>query len=296
MGQATTYTSSKSWLPMASMEHDKGMRNIRIGVVNVMPEADKYYIQLIKVLPHRFFNISTVWIRLNSHQYRSTDKDIVKNNSVSFEEALDSNLDCIIVTGAPVEHLKFSQISYWAELKDILNYANNHITSTVGLCWGGLAISEILGITKIDFEEKLHGVYETTLLGYESNLLRNSDDSFLCPQSRWAGLSSHSMSEHVKSEDIIPVANIGTGETVIYKTENDRFVAHLGHPEYNPSTLVLEYERDSTNSPRQKPINVDLLNPINKWRLHRENFFSSWMETVCEKKQVAMGISQFRTS
>ena len=36
----------------------------------------------------------------------------------------------MIITGAPVELLEFEEVKYWAELTEIMDWANKNVTST----------------------------------------------------------------------------------------------------------------------------------------------------------------------
>ena len=57
-------------------------------------------------------------------------------------------LDGLILTGAPVEEMKYEDVHYWEEIVKILTYAKQNITSTFGICWGGLALAKMLDIEK----------------------------------------------------------------------------------------------------------------------------------------------------
>ena len=41
----------------------------------------------------------------------------------------------MIVTGAPVEKLAFEEVTYWAELKKLFDWAREHARSTFAVCW-----------------------------------------------------------------------------------------------------------------------------------------------------------------
>ena len=56
----------------------------------------------------------------------------------------------MIITGAPVELLEFEQVKYWEELTEIMEWANENVTSTLHICWGAqAALYYHYGISKV---------------------------------------------------------------------------------------------------------------------------------------------------
>jgi homoserine O-succinyltransferase len=74
-----------------------------------------------------------------------------------------------------------------------------------------------------------------------------------------------------------------TGYT-IFESADRRFLMHLGHPEYEPERLVFEYARDRQLglTDVDPPANMNLGQPLNTWRSHRNEFFSQWIKFVYE--------------
>lgn len=103
------------------------------------------------------------------------------------------------------------------------------------------------------------------------------DDEFYCPQSRHAGLPDEAM-ETASDEGRLKLLAYGAeaGYT-IFSTADDRFIAHTGHPEYNATRLADEAKRDEHNPAVLPPENFDFNNPLNRWRSHRNIFFTQWV-------------------
>jgi homoserine O-succinyltransferase len=72
-----------------------------------------------------------------------------------------------------------------------------------------------------------------------------------------------------------------TGYT-IFESTDQRYLMHLGHPEYEPERLVYEYQRDleAGRTDVEPPANVDVENPVNTWRSHRNEFYSQWLKFI----------------
>jgi homoserine O-succinyltransferase/O-acetyltransferase len=264
------------------------IRALRIGILNIMPQAETYEFSLLYPLGRSVLQIEPIWIRLESHKYASTDQSHLEKLYVTFEEAVErDHLDGLIVTGAPVEEIPFEQVTYWEEILRILRYAQRNIASTLGLCWGALALAKFLGIEKTVLPGKVFGVFETRNLNRDHRITGDMDDVFCCPQSRHSGIPDEVLERERNAGRINLLAHAkGTGY-IIFESADQRFLMHLGHLEYEPERLVEEYNRDMKlgRNDVDKPRNFDLDNPINTWRAHRNEFFSQWIKFVHESTQ-----------
>lgn len=261
------------------------IRALRVGILNIMPRAETYEFSLVHPLGRSVLQIEPVWIRLKTHEYRSTNMEHLDHVYIPFEEAIKSQkIDGLIITGAPVEDIPFEEVAYWDEILRILRYARNNIPSTLGICWGGLAIAKFLGIDKSIFEKKLFGVYKTDNLDRKHPITGDMDDVFWCPQSRHSGISDALMEKAAADGVVKLLAHSPDAGYTIMESTDRRFLMHLGHPEYEPERLVHEYNRDhDTGVPGvEKPVNLDLANPVNLWRGHRTEFFSQWIKYIHE--------------
>ena len=124
-----------SWIEPEQAER-QDIRPLRIGILNIMPLGKQYEFNLLHPLGLSVLQIEPIWIRLNSHAYKSWDQNHLDQLYVSWDEALSQGpLDGLIITGAPVEHLPFEQVSYWNELVQLIEEARSTCASTLGLCW-----------------------------------------------------------------------------------------------------------------------------------------------------------------
>lgn len=68
----------------------------------------------------------------------------------------------MIITGAPVETLPFTDVKYWAELQEILDFADENVTSTMFICWGAqAALYYYYGINKHLLDKNFSGCITT---------------------------------------------------------------------------------------------------------------------------------------
>ena len=258
-------------------------RPLRIAILNIMPEANTYEYNILFPIGRAIIQIEPVWIRLKTHTYKSTNKEHLDELYISFEEAVkDRGLDGLIITGAPVEEKSFKDVWFWEELSEILDYAKNNIASTLGICWGGLALANYIGIDKILFDKKLFGVYPLDNIDRTNRITGDLDDIFMSPQSRHAGISDKVLEAERDRGIINLLAHSRKTGYVIFETTDKSFIMHLGHPEYETDRLVNEYKRDleKGRSDVPLPLNLDIANPKNNWRGHSLEFFQQWVKDV----------------
>ena len=265
------------WIPPAQAKR-QDIRPLRIGILNIMPLGEKYEFNILHPLGLSVLQLEPIWIRLESHNYKSWEPKHVDDIYVTYEEAMrDQPLDGLILTGAPVETIDYEDVHYWEEIKTILSDARKNIPSTLGLCWAGFVMAYLEGVKKLNYDHKLFGVFELKNLAPDHPIMGELDDVFFCPQSRHAGMPDEAMEEASESGRLKLLAYGPEAGYSIFSTTDERFIAHTGHPEYNATRLAEEAKRDHGNPEVPAPVNFDFNNPLNRWRSHRNIFFAQWV-------------------
>lgn len=255
------------------------IRALRIGILNIMPEAQTYEFNLLQPLGRSILQIVPVWIKLESHNYSSSNPFHLERLYVSLDEALKQGpIDGFIVTGAPVETLEFEDVRYWDEIKEILVKSGKTIPSTLGICWGAMALGHILGLEKVNYDSKLFGVFETINLNRRHDITGGLDDVFWLPQSRHAGFSNESMEDFRDRGILNLLAYSEDAGYPIFESFDQRYIMNMGHFEYNAMRLVEEALRDRKRADVPPPQNLDLEKPLNRWRGQRNEFFAQWVK------------------
>jgi homoserine O-succinyltransferase len=258
-------------------------RPVRLGIVNIMPRAETYEPYLLAPLERSLVHVNVIWIRLRSHGYGSSDLERIERDYVDFERAIQHRpLDGLMVTGAPVEELRFHEVHYWNELSAILRASRTDVASTLGLCWGGMALAKQIGIDKYVYPKKLFGVFPHRNLVPGHPLLGGGDDVFWCAQSRHSGVRDDDIEAAEKANLLVPLAHGAAAGHTIFESSGGRYVMHLGHPEYEAERIAEEWERDRAQgrSDVEAPRSFDLAAPVNVWRSHRNDFFSQWLRRI----------------
>ena len=272
-------------IPEACAEK-QDIRPLRIGILNIMPEAENYEYNLLYPLGRNILQIEPIWLKLRGHNYSSSNSSHIAQHYVLLEDAVrEKHLDGLIISGAPVEHLPYREVKYWDELMEIMAFARKNIASTLGICWGGMALAGHLGIPKIDYDKKLFGVFDTENICKNHPITGEMDDVFCCPNSRHAGIADAELEKAQKNGLVNLLAYSKEAGYVIFESADKNFIMHLGHFEYDANRLVQEYERDLAKGRDDvaAPQNVNLKNPVNRWRSQNLEFFSQWIRYVYEK-------------
>ena len=106
-----------------------------------------------------------------------------------FSDVLASGekFDGLIITGAPIEHLPFSEVTYWSELCQVFDWTRTHVHSTFGVCWGGMAMMNYLhGVPKHLPRRKGLRLFPSSQHGAGLALsARVFPDDCVIPVSRW---------------------------------------------------------------------------------------------------------------
>jgi homoserine O-succinyltransferase len=247
----------------------RGEGALRVGIINIMPRLEAYEPLLLRRLADAPAVVEPVFVRLESHDYKSSDHAHLDRFYRSFARA--GRLDGLIITGAPVEEIEFEAVHYWTELVAIMQEARRAIRSTLGICWGGLALGALLGIPKVALPQKLFGVFEHRLLP--------GGGTARCAHSRHSGADDAALERAAAAGSVRLIAHAPEIGYAIFASADHRFVAHLGHPEYEAYRLVFELERDRlagrTDVP--PPCGLDIEHPTTSWREDSDAFFAGWL-------------------
>ena len=116
------------------------IRPLQIGLVNLMPKKVQTETQFARLIGATPLQIELTLIRMSEHQPKNTSAAHLEAFYQPFRVARERQFDGLIVTGAPIEHLEFEAVSYWHELRELFDWTQTNVHSTMGVCWGGMAM------------------------------------------------------------------------------------------------------------------------------------------------------------
>lgn len=268
--------------------NSQDIRPLRIAILNLMPIKERTEIDLIRLLSNTPLQLDITFMKVPGHESKNTSSDHMEQFYISFEDLVDQKFDGMIITGAPLEHLEYEQVTYWPWIQTIFDWAKTHVTSTMYICWAAqAALYHFYNVPKYQLPEKMFGVFKHHSLVPKAPIFRGFDDVFYMPQSR------HS---EVRADDIQKVKELSimaeSWESGVYMVmaRDGREIFVTGHSEYAPDTLDSEYKRDlSKGLPIQPPINYYKDNDpsqeiIVRWRSTANLFFANWLNYYVYQK------------
>ncbi len=257
------------------------IRPLKIVILNLMPLKITTETDLIRLLSNTPLQLEVNFMKLKSHTPKNTPIEHMMMFYRDFEEMRNEKFDGMIVTGAPVETYEYEEVTYWDEIKDILNWARTHVTSTLYICWAAQAgLYCHYGIPKHALPKKMFGVFPQHALQPQLPIFRGFDDIFYMPHSRHTEirredvLACHDLSLIAESEESGVSMVMARGGREIYIT---------GHLEYAPNTLDTEYKRDKdVRDDVEMPVNYYRNDdpsqpPLVTWRAHANLLYSNWI-------------------
>jgi len=141
------------------------IRPLKVAILNVMPLKEETELQLLRVLSNSPLQVDVTFLNVKSHISQNTSASHLNKFYTHYEEIKDQKFDGLIITGAPVEQLKFEEVDYWEELCNIMEWSKKNVTSTLHICWGAQAgLYYHFGIEKHELPKKLVGIYPHRVL------------------------------------------------------------------------------------------------------------------------------------
>jgi homoserine O-succinyltransferase len=257
------------------------IRPLKIVVLNLMPIKQTTETQLLRMLSNTPLQVEIELLHIESHVSKNTSIEHLETFYKGFEEIKNRKFDGMIITGAPVEHLEFEDVTYWNEIKEIFDWTIHHVTSTLFICWASqAALYHFYGIPKYKLSAKMFGVFPHKVLVPKFPLVRGFDDEFFSPHSRHTEIRRADIE---KIDDLLILAESEEAGVHILATKTGRKVFVTGHFEYEALTLRDEYVRDIKKGlPIQVPKNYFPSNdpeiaPRVNWKSHASLFYSNWL-------------------
>lgn len=257
------------------------IRPMNIAILNLMPEKERTELQLLRLLGNTPLQVNVTFLNTASHKSKNISRSHLDNFYETFEEVKDRRFDGLIITGAPIEHLKFEDVNYWEELTKIMDWSKDNVTSVLHICWGAqAALYHHYGVNKFELPEKCSGVFTHTLSDSTVKLVRGFNDQFNAPHSRYTAVT---LEEIEKNPNLTLLAQSEDAGVFIVMSNDEKHIMITGHLEYDAETLAEEYDRDlkkgvAVNIPENYFPNDDSTKePLNTWRSHTHLLFSNWL-------------------
>lgn len=260
------------------------IRPLRIGLLNLMPKKIQTENQFARLIGATPLQIDLHLIRMSEHQTKNTAAEHMAAFYRPFQEVKAEKFDGLIITGAPIEHLPFEAVTYWDELREVMDWTQTNVHATFGVCWGGMAMAwHFHRIPKHPLPAKAFGCFRHQNLAPTVPLLRGFSDDFVMPVSRWTEMRQADIDAAPGLTTLLTSAESGP---CLVDDPARRAVYLINHLEYDSDTLKQEYDRDIANG---TPINVPAnyypddnpaMPPLNRWRSHAHLLYGNWINEI----------------
>ena len=292
---------------------------LRIGLLNLMPAASRAKtVQqfLLLVGSGSSQAVTPVLMRLDKFLPRA-GRDMMRRYYQPFSSVKASGgLDGLIMSGANLELsddkeslLPFQKVSYYQEVCRLIDWARQHVFSTIFSCHSAhLALHHLYKIERAPLGRttmnnsiknatpaKVFGVFlQNVDHTFLPALTRGMNDQVFIPMSRWGDIGVEDVK--ASSAGLKVVINdpksgwhmvvAGIDPTSKDKQFRPREIYLQGHPEYYTKDLREEYLRDKKDNLRTgTPLNYfssgDESKPIScRWRSDATVFYNNWVNLL----------------
>lgn len=222
------------------------IRELHIGLLNMMPDA------ALEATERQFFRLvgeSNQIAQFYMHPFTLPElprSDKARQHLAkyyeSFDEIKQSGLDALIITGANVTQPDLAMESFWTPLKEVIEWAYTHVTSTLCSCLATHAVMQMRYSQKrrhLGF--KRWGVYPHYLLDRDHPLVAGVNTRFDVPHSRYNNICRQQFEQAGLK---VLVESQEAGVHLAVSEDLFRLVFFQGHPEYDIISLLKEYKRE----------------------------------------------------
>ncbi|MEP6269598.1 MAG: homoserine O-succinyltransferase [Paracoccaceae bacterium] len=263
------------------------IRPLRIGLLNLMPKKIQTENQFARLIGATPLQIELTLIRMSEHQTKNTAAEHMESFYRPFQDIKDQKFDGLIITGAPIEHLAFDKVTYWEELREVMDWTQTNVHSTFGVCWGGMAmINHFHGVKKHMLDAKAFGCFRHRNLVPNSPYLRGFSDDCVIPVSRWTEMKQVEIDAATGLTTLLGSDQAGP---CLVQDPNHRALYIFNHFEYDSETLKQEYDRDvDAGTPINIPMNYypdddPTQTPLNRWRSHAHLLYGNWLTEIYQE-------------
>jgi homoserine O-succinyltransferase len=260
------------------------IRPLRIGLLNLMPNKINTETQLARLIGATPLQVELTLIRITDHVAQHTPTSHMASFYRPWSDVRSERFDGFIITGAPVERLPFEVVTYWDELRRILDWTQSHVHRCLTICWRAqAAVHHFHSMPKYELPKKAFGVFRHRNLRPTSPYMRGFSDDFAIPVSRWTEIRS----EDIPMDSGLTVLADSSETGVCLLDDSARRSLHaFNHIEYDTGSLAEEYFRDLADGseisiPRNYfPQDDSSRQPENCWRSHAHLLFGNWINEI----------------
>jgi homoserine O-succinyltransferase/O-acetyltransferase len=220
-------------------------KELTIGLINNMPDSALLATerQFVSLLNSASNGIS---VRLSLYSLRGVPRSETGARRISrvyssAESLRGVELDGLIVTGRESVTPDLADEPYWESFTRTVDWARSHTYSTIWSCLAAHAAVQYMdGIRRVRNSRKHCGLFECRRIA-DHPIIEGTPSRFRVPHSRWNSIREEDLARY--GYDVLTRTANANVDTFL-KQEQSLFLFFQGHPEYEATTLLLEFRRD----------------------------------------------------
>lgn len=222
------------------------IRELHIGLLNMMPDkaleaTERQFMRLIGE-SNQIAQFYIYPFTLSEIERGAAGRAHVERHYMKMDWIKEHGLDALIITGANVIGPELSEQPFWEPLRDVTEWAYDHVTSTLCSCLATHALLEFwYGIKRRPLPAKRWGVYPHRVVDKNHPLVMGVNTRFDVPHSRFNQVDREQF-ERAGLEILVESEEAGVHLAV--SEDGFRTVFCQGHPEYDSNSLMKEYKRE----------------------------------------------------
>lgn len=263
---------------------------LRIGILNIMHDKAATIRRIRRVLSQDYPVELTFFYPQTHYTGRQVPAEVAAMMA-PLDLSRVKDMDAFLITGAPLEHLAFEDVTYYQEVVDLMEFLATHQIEQFYLCWGAMVASHYFyGSQKHDLSEKVFGVYPQKILR-SSPLLTGLADGFLAPHARYAEMDGQAIVAGGAQE----IARSQTGHLFLFTHPAKHRTFLFAHLEYGRNALKEEYQREWQAKVAQRTLlarpqhyyldETNQAQPDFSWEETQRIFFQNWLDLVARRKE-----------
>ena len=270
-------------------------QGLKIALVNLMPNKAETEQQFARLLASNSYDVELLLVVPDGYVPKNTPVNHLRDFYRSWNDVRHERLDAVIVTGAPVELLRFEEVAYWSALSEIFEWIQSAGIPSLHVCWAAqAALYHYHGVAKHRLAHKAFGVYEQRIIQQGSVLLSGMGTSFPTPVSRHTEVRELDLPSD-SGLDVLAKSAV-SGLCLV----EDRFnmaTFLFNHLEYDAGSLSREYQRDlsggkSIQVPQNYfPLDDPTKSPTNRWYEFARVLFENWLREVGAEAATMPGLT-----
>jgi len=284
-------------------------RPLEIVVLNLMADKIATELQLMACLSKTTVEVRVTFvgteryvqdIKAGRRENGNTSADDIRRYYSTLSDIKERKFDGLIVSGVNGLQPRVSDEIFWEEVRNFFLWSETNVISSLFLCWGAkAALKHFHDIESVKGKKKIFGLFDHWCVNDTTGLLTGlpkSPDFIPIPVSRWRSPDPDAIAA-CQTLEVVAESEVGPGiliEPALCDAGLYPFRVYcLAHPEYDPETLLCEYERDrktgsNTPLPRYYLLNDHTQKPFGSWKKAADRFYSNWLNSILHARSCAL--------